>query len=81
MRKIRSIEFINCQHGWCCEIVFTLTTTYQFTDEEVAADGHARGHSLFSMILAWWRARRQMKENIREHGAKPGERMAKGWVD
>lgn len=52
-------------------------------DEDVetgdARDG-AAGHLMFSMLLAYWRTRRLAKALARHLAAKPGERLAKGWM-
>lgn len=77
--KIRHVTFSRTSRGWHCEITFTLTTSNQFTDEECEVDGICRGHSVFSILWAYVRAKRNMREYAKINGAKLGERHAKGW--
>lgn len=79
--RVHDVEFTRAQRGWNCDIVFTVTTTRQFTDETHRVADGCWGHTLFSVFVAWWRARRAMKRLVREIQARPGERSAIGWAE
>lgn len=53
-----------------------MTTAYQFTDEYANVEADAK-----RWWLALWRAWRKVASYARMNGAKPGERLAKGWAE
>lgn len=76
MQRTKEICLRRCQRGWYCEIVYTLTTTRQFTDEY--CDSRAGGRWWFVALFRAWRYKRAFSK---EQGAKSGERKAMGWAD
>lgn len=71
--RIHAILFVSTQRGW---ITFMYATTHQFTDECDMASGSSSWRG-----IAYIRAKRAVREYIKLHGAKPGERAAMGWTE
>ena len=72
--KTKYVKFERCQLGWLCKIYFSFSSSRQFTDE----------HHLVEVARRWWilsffAARWEARFHIRVHGARRGEREAKGW--
>lgn len=64
------------ERGWICRVVFSVTTTNQFTDETHQGNGDARWWP-----LAFWRARRDARHKHAMLVASPGARTAMGWAE
>lgn len=73
--KIHEIHFARAQHGWNCEVVFSLTTSNQCSQEWCDCQVSAR-----TIIGAFLKALRSRARFSAENRAKPGEREAKGWT-
>lgn len=74
--RIHSVEFERRQTGWACRIGFTFASSRQFTDEFQAVERARKW-----WLTAFFAARRQAKFHVAVHGAKAGERLAKGWAE
>ncbi len=74
--KIRDVKFQRCQLGWLCKIGFNYTSCRQFSDEYHIVEC-ARKYWLLAFFAAKW----EMRFYVRIHGAKVGERAAKGRDD
>lgn len=72
--KIVNVLFLRSQSGWICKLGFNYETAEQYTDLYHQVEVN-RGW----WLVAYWSARREARAYIRAHGAKPGERLAKGW--
>ena len=73
--KTRYVKFERAQLGWLCKIGFTFASARQFTDEFHIVEAARKW-----WVLAYFAARWQAKFHIAVHGAKRGEREAKGWL-
>lgn len=75
MPTVREILIGHSQHGWQCELTFTVRTARQFTDEWHTVNKGSRWF-VVSVAKSWLAMRRYIHAN----SAKAGERKAKGWV-
>lgn len=78
--EISGVSFTLGQTAWTCAVFFDVKTTEQFSDARRCTAGYGGGHSLFSAIVAFLRARRGFKQVMKREKARPGEREAKGWI-
>ena len=74
--RIHNINFERRFFGWSCLLTFSYPSSRQFTHEsgEVCDVGR---YFWTAYVRAWHLVRR----HVATHGAKPGERKAKGWPE
>jgi hypothetical protein len=72
--RITDIHFERRYFGWRCVIGFTFPTAKQFTHEYHQVEAVERW-----WLSAYLTARHEVRIHLEIHGAKPGERKAKGW--